>query len=313
MIFSVDGRVPDIAADAYVAPDGVGDRRRARWRRRPASGSEPCSVATSSASPSAAAPTFRTTRCCTPTPARRSRSPTGSPWATWSCSTAATSGEDSLIGIGAIVMNHARIGARSHRRRRRAGDRRQGISRRRADHRLAGQDAPQTHGRRAGAAGRHSAALCRSRPVVPAKPARDLSGRRRGSRRGSRDLRSRIRPSCASEATSTPSSVKTWPRASPRAPDEFGLSRSNSSHSSTRSLAVKPHGVIEARHLQPTAARVQAMGQSRRADQLVVGNVGEQRVMDELVRRQPVHRLHPDALHGLELFRWRGTAPAARA
>ena len=55
-----------------------------------------------------------------------------------------------------------------------------------------------------------------------------------GSARGPAHLAVRTRPSCTTDTTSSPSSVKTWPRASPRAPAATGDSWSYRSQRSAR-------------------------------------------------------------------------------
>ena len=68
-----------------------------------------------------------------------------------------TIGDNSLVGMGAIILNGARIGSQLPGRRRRAGDRRQGIPGTVADRRLAGQGDP--HARR-----------CRDRAAASCRP-----------------------------------------------------------------------------------------------------------------------------------------------
>ena len=78
---------------------------------------------------------------------------------------------------------------------------------------------PPGHGRRAVSA----------RPRGPPDPGPD---RRAG--RGPAHLAVRTRPSCTTDTTSSPASVKTWPRASPRAPAAVGDSWSYRSQRSAR-------------------------------------------------------------------------------
>ena len=80
-----------------------------------------------------------------------------------------TIGDNSLVGMGAIVLNGARIGAELPGRRRRAGDRGQGISRALADRRFAGQGHPHARRCRGRAAENVGRALCRECAALSAR------------------------------------------------------------------------------------------------------------------------------------------------
>ena len=142
-------------------------------------------------------------------------------------------GDGTLIGMGASVLNHARIGQNC----------------------LVGAQALITEGKEFPDGMLIVGAPARAiRPLTPQELARIAGNRQRYIERARRyrrrparpgltpggdsyavpSGRTLINPSWASVATSLTSAVNTWPCARPRPPLAAGLSSANSSHSSTR-------------------------------------------------------------------------------
>ena len=149
-IYELDGQAPEFPGRRPLLGrrDRGADRPGAARRATPASGSARCCAATTNGSRSASARRSRTTPRCTPTPAFRmvigANCVIGHKVMLHGC----TVGDNSLIGMGAILLNGAKIGSNCTGRRRRAGHRGQELSRQLADRRIAGARHP--HDRRQG-------------------------------------------------------------------------------------------------------------------------------------------------------------------